>query len=452
MSEIIKEGKGSKMGGFIKNWKSRWFVLQGTKLVYLDKKGGKKKGDIDISTATDISPAPVAECPKQPSFKITLGDKRTYFVQVQSPQEVREWIAAIEKARAQAPAPSPSAEGSASGPASPKKISVDDFELIRVIGRGSYGKVQLVRSKANKHLYALKSLRKSALREADQIDQTMIERNVLLKTVHPFLVGAHFAFQSETKIFLVLDYVPGGELFSRLREEEKFSEARTQLYAAEILVGLGYLHEQGFVYRDLKPENILVDRDGHLRITDFGLVKTNMVAATSTTSTFCGTPEYIAPEMLQGKDYTKAVDWWSFGILVYELLCGIPPFYDENSNKMYRMVVNDPVKYPKHMSLVARDLVGKLLQKDPAFRLGSGADDWKEIRVHGFFNGIDWDALLRKEIKPEWKPQLTGELDTGNFDEEFTAEQQGVSYDDPTMIGEAAVNLPGFTFAPDIQI
>jgi serine/threonine protein kinase len=447
-AEVVKQGKGCKQGGFVKNWKQRWFVLQGTTLTYLEKQGGKRKGEIDVSLATSIAPATPSECSKQPAFKVEIGSRRTYFVQVGTETEVNEWVEALESVR-------PSSVSAQTAPSSEdgvRKPTLDDFELIRVIGRGSYGKVQLVRSKLDQRLYAMKSLRKTALRDSGQLEQTMIERNVLLRTVHPFLVGAHFAFQTDTKIFLVLDYVPGGELFSRLREDQKFSESRTQLYSAEILLGLGFLHKQGFVYRDLKPENILVDRDGHLRLTDFGLVKTNMDSQAATTTTFCGTPEYIAPEMLQGKPYTKAVDWWSFGILVYEMLCGIPPFYDDNSNKMYRMVMHDPVKYPDHLSLVARDLIGRLLEKDPAKRIGGGEEDYLEIKAHEFWSQLDWNALEKKEIEPEWKPMLKGETDTGNFDAEFTMERQGVSYEQPSMIGDGSVNLPGFTYAPSQHI
>jgi serine/threonine protein kinase len=452
---VLKEGAGKKQGGFIKNWKTRWFVLRGTTLDYLEKKGGKPKGSIELTSMTKSSPASSAECPKQPALKIELGHGRVYFVQLNTAKEVDEWVQALEKAKPKGgPAPAaPAASAPAAAPAAGggKKVTVEDFELLRVIGRGSYGKVQLVRSKGDKCLYAMKSLRKRALRDSDQLDQTMVERNVLLKTVHPFLVGAHWAFQSDDKIFLVLDYVPGGELFSRLREEQKFTEDRTRLYAAEVLLGLGFLHAQGFVYRDLKPENILVDRDGHLRITDFGLVKTEMAGAAAKTGTFCGTPDYIAPEMLQGLPYTRAVDWWSYGILVYEMLCGMTPFFDENSSKMYRMVINDPVRYPGELSARAKDLIGRLLEKNPALRLGACEADVEEIKAHAFFSEIHWDALLRKEIEPAWKPQLKSEVDVGNFDEEFTGEKQGVSFEESAMIGDD-VKIDGFTFTPGAAI
>jgi len=198
---------------------------------------------------------------------------------------------------------------------------------------------------------------------------------------------------------MVLDYVPGGELFGRLKEEGSFSEQRVRLYAAEILVGLGHLHSLKYVYRDLKPENILVDSDGHLKLTDFGLVKTKM-ETDSTTSTFCGTPEYIAPEMLQQQPYTKSVDWWSFGILVYEMLTGLPPFYDENVNKMYRMILSEPLTFPDSMSPEAQDLISQLLDRNPETRLGASANDYEDIKKHPFFAPLNWDKVLSKQYTP----------------------------------------------------
>jgi serum/glucocorticoid-regulated kinase 2 len=184
------------------------------------------------------------------------------------------------------------------------------------------------------------------------------------------------------------------------------------MYAAEVLLAVRHLHDQGFVHRDIKPENILIDRDGHLRLTEFRLVMTNMTSHTATMTTFCGTPEYIAPEMLVGKPYTRSVDWWSFGILVYEMLCGVPPFYHKNLNAMYEMVINAELTFPDHVSVDARDLIGKLLVKDPSGRLGEGEAGWNSIKIHPFFNGIDWEALTNKQIEAEWKPTLAGDLHT----------------------------------------
>jgi serine/threonine protein kinase len=200
------------------------------------------------------------------------------------------------------------------------------------------------------------------------------------------------------------------------------------------------------VYRDLKPENILVDRDGHLRITDFGLVKGNMASPDATTSTFCGTPEYIAPEILQGKPYTKAVDWWSYGTLIYEMLSGAPPFYDENANKMFKMVLNDPVEFRTSFSPVAQDFICQLLEKEPVDRLGSGPGDAEEIKQHPFFNGLSWEKLMKKEIEAPWKPRIESDIDTRNFDLQFTQQAEELPIDPAPMPGARLPQLQGFTF------
>jgi len=426
----IKEGWMTKQGGIIHNWKKRWFILHDTDLDYFLKKGGKQQGTIPLHDAKLIQPSP--ECKKQPSFKIVIPGVRTYYIQTTTETEVQEWISALEKAR----------QGVRADTAA---VHLDDFEILRVIGRGTYGKVQLVRNKNDGQLYAMKSMSKRLLAEYGQIEQTITERDVLFQTVHPFLVGAHFTFQTDTKIFLVLDYVPGGELFGRLKEETRFPIDRVRLYAAEILLGLEKLHSLGFIYRDLKPENVLVDQNGHLKLTDFGLVKTEM-KYDQTTTTFCGTPEYIAPEMLQNQPYTKAVDWWSFGILVYEMLTGLPPFYDENTNKMYRAIVTQEPHYPRYVPEVARNFLDKLLKKNPSDRIGSGPADGEEIKSDPFFEGLNWQDVMDKKITPGYVPQIQGDTDTGNFDVEFTHEKPTVSYEDPTQLQDETQKMfEGFT-------
>jgi serine/threonine protein kinase len=189
-----------------------------------------------------------------------------------------------------------------------------------------------------------------------------------------------------------------------------------------LLLALGHLHSLGLVYRDLKPENILVDADGHLRITDFGLVKSIGSGNKATTSTFCGSPEYVAPEMLRQTPYTKAVDWWSFGCLVYEMLAGLPPFFDENERRMFYEIQHGELEFPDEISSDAKDLITKLLNRNPNERLGSGPGDYREIQQHRFFAPLNWDDVMNRTITPEWTPYLGEETDVSNFDRQFTTE------------------------------
>lgn len=437
----------TKQGGFIKSWKRRYFVLNERVLTYYDKVDGAKKGIVDLTQAKKVDVD--STCKKQPALQIITAN-RTYLMVGDSAKERDEWVLSLRDAIQKSQIAHSSS--TAAIPQTPvKKIGIEDFVIVKVLGRGTYGKVQLVRNKVDNQLYAMKTLSKKLLHEYDQIEQSLTERNVLLQTVHPFLVGAHFTFQTDQKLFMVLDYVAGGELFTRLRSETRFSEPRARLYASEVLLGLGHLHSLGFVYRDLKPENILVDLTGHLKITDFGLVKGQM--KDGTTSTFCGTPEYIAPEMLDMAPYTKSVDWWSYGILIYELCVGSAPFFDENTHKLYRMIMEDPVQYPDWLSKEIKDLIGKLLNRDPGRRLGSGPTDLEEIKLHPWFKDVDWEAVFERKIKPEWIPNIKNAEDTSLFDELFTKEEAAVSIENGIGVGSVVQReFDGFTFAQPAKL
>merc|ERR1719336_2818174 len=268
------------------------------------------------------------------------------------------------------------------------KIGPDDFDFLSVIGRGSFGKVMQVRHKTNKNIYAMKILRKKAIVARNQVEHTKSERKILQALQHPFLMKLRFAFQTDSKLYFVLDYYRGGELFFHLKKRRKFAEEEARIFVGEVALALGHLHSLDIIYRDLKPENILLHQTGHICLTDFGLSKDldpNMPEA----HTFCGTPEYLAPEIIAHKGHSFAVDWWSLGILLYELTVGIPPFYSSNVNEMYQKIQQDYVKFPPNITEQCKELVLKLLERNPKDRLGSGADDVEEIKKHDFFRPID---------------------------------------------------------------
>ncbi len=326
-------------------------------------------------------------------------------------------------------------------------VGPEDFQLLKVIGRGSFGKVMMVKKVGDKdknRTYAMKVLRKDAIIKRNQVEHTKAEREILEEIKHPFLMGLHFAFQTDTKLYLVMDYLTGGELFFHLKNERRFSESRTKFYTAEIALGLGHLHSRNIIYRDLKPENILLDCTGHIKLTDFGLSK-RYVDGTQA-NTFCGTPEYLAPEVVTGVGHGKEVDWWSLGILLFEMLVGLPPFYSENVNLMYEFIQKAELRIPSFVSPRARVLITGLLQRDPVDRLGYGQEDVEQIKVVEFFSEISWERLLRREIKPEFVPKVRGTTDTNYFDTEFTNEPVVDSVVPPSALGEAKADFKGFTY------
>ncbi|XP_058266759.1 serine/threonine-protein kinase Sgk2 isoform X2 [Hemibagrus wyckioides] len=249
-----------------------------------------------------------------------------------------------------------------------------DFDFLAVIGKGTFGKVLLAKLKADGKFYAVKVLQKKIILKKKEQKNIMAERNVLLKSLqHPFLVGLHYSFQTAEKLYFVLDYVNGGELFFHLQRERCFSEARARFYTAEVASAIGYLHSLNIIYRDLKPENILLDAQGHVVLTDFGLCKEGLEAE-ATTSTFCGTPEYLAPEVLRKEPYDRTVDWWCLGAVLYEMLFSLPPFYQRDVAEMYDAILHKPLQIPPGKSDAVCHLLHGLLQKDQHCRLGAIAD------------------------------------------------------------------------------
>ncbi|KAM9306838.1 serine/threonine-protein kinase N2 [Pholidichthys leucotaenia] len=300
-------------------------------------------------------------------------------------------------------------------------LQMDDFKCISVLGRGHFGKVLLAEYKKSGKLYAIKALKKGDIVTRDEVDSLLCEKRifeVINASRHPFLVNLHGCFQTADHVCFVMVYSPGGDLMTHIHTSI-FSEKQARFYSSCVLLGLEFLHQNKIVYRDLKLDNLLMDADGFVRIADFGLCKEGMGHG-DRTSTFCGTPEFLAPEVLTDNSYTRSVDWWGLGVLIYEMLVGESPFPGDDEEEVFDSIVNDEVRYPRFLSPESASLIQNLLQKDPGLRLGAGEEDAFEIKGHKFYQETDFDALLAKKVKPPFLPVIRAPQDVSNFDEEFT--------------------------------
>ncbi|KAI9322587.1 kinase-like domain-containing protein, partial [Dichotomocladium elegans] len=309
-----------------------------------------------------------------------------------------------------------------------KSVGLDDFNFLAVLGKGNFGKVMLAEEKHDHNLYAIKVLKKRFIMDNDEIESLRSEKRIFQaanRERHPFLIGLHSCFQTESRVYFVMEYVSGGDLMWHI-QREPFSERRAKFYACEVLLALEYFHSQGIIYRDLKLDNIMLGLDGHIKVADYGLCKENMWYG-NTTGTFCGTPEFMAPEILREQKYGRAVDWWAFGVLIYEMLLGQSPFRGEDEDEIFDAILEDEILYPINMSRDSVSICQKLLLRDPARRLGASKTDALEIKQHPFFRGVNWEDMLAKRVPPPFYPTITGRLDTSNFDEEFTRERPALT-------------------------
>ncbi|XP_034939447.1 serine/threonine-protein kinase pakA-like isoform X1 [Chelonus insularis] len=299
-----------------------------------------------------------------------------------------------------------------------KKYAVEDFNFLKVLGKGSFGKVLLAELRGTDCVYAVKCLKKDVVLEDDDVECTLIERKVLtLATRHPYLCHLFCTFQTDSHLFFVMEYLNGGDLMFHIQKSGRFPEFRAKFYAAEIWSGLNFLHKKGIVYRDLKLDNVLLDFEGHIRIADFGMCKLQ-IFLDRTADTFCGTPDYMAPEIIKGLKYNQSVDWWSFGVLLYEMLTGQSPFSGCDEDELFWSICNERPFIPRYLTQESMDILIYLLEKDAGKRpLGH------EVQAHSFFHNINWDRLERRLLEPPFKPTLDHTLDTKYFDTAFTAER-----------------------------
>jgi len=479
-AEVVKEGYLMKRGEHIRNWRKRYFYLltDGSLLGY------KSKPD-QPNFADPLNNFTVQECqlmqmerPKPNTF-IIRGLQWTTIIErmfcVDTPEEREEWCKAIqsvsdrlsdtksnrsgsnETMEIDGDAPSSEQRDNSTGSSgsatailgegaagatspiddetasrlalaerlarerAPSKIGIEDFELIKVLGKGTFGKVVLSRYRKDGQLVAIKILKKAVIIAKDEVAHTLTENRVLQTCKHPFLTELKYSFTTTHHLCFVMEYVNGGELFFHLSRERRFTEHRTRFYGAEIILALRYLHQNSVIYRDLKLENLLLDSQGHIKIADFGLCKEEITYG-ATTKTFCGTPEYLAPEVLDDNDYGRAVDWWGVGVVMYEMMCGRLPFYSRDHEKLFEMILMKNVQFPSDLSVNAQNILRGLLDKDPLRRLGGRVDDADEIMTHPFFATINWQDLYDKKIPPPFKPEVSSETDTRYFDQEFTGD------------------------------
>jgi serine/threonine protein kinase len=361
--------------------------------------------DIDISTEIRIF-----DGEKTPRFTVSNTRNQSIVLEASSVNEMMHWVLALRGVTF-----------------SNTHVSMANFKVLAVLGRGYYGKVMLCREIETNTCFAIKSVRKSRLLEKNKVHTIVSERNILTHIDHPFIISLKMAFQTPSKFYFVLEYAPGGELFYHLRRCGSFRVEQVKLYAAEIALALDHLHQLGIVYRDLKPENLLLDAAGHVKLTDFGLSK-DLTAAIEETSTFCGTAEYLAPEIIRHIPYGKAVDWWMMGTLMFELLFGTPPFASENRMTMFKNICNSEVPFPVSANPEAVSLISRLLVKDPKQRA-----TFKEIEQHPFFQDFPFDRVMNKEFTPEFVPEVKSDEVPANFAIEFTGEAAQDSFVSPVF-------------------
>lgn len=338
-------------------------------------------------------------------------------------------------------------QGLSPAPAAPTvprvRLTINHLVFHKVLGKGSFGKVLLAELKGQGQYFAVKVLKKDVVLMDDDVECTMVEKRVLaLAWENPFLTHLFSTFQSKEHLFFVMEYLNGGDLMFHIQDKGRFDLNRATFYAAEIIVGLQFLHSKGIIYRDLKLDNVMLDKDGHIKIADFGMCKEKVFGEARAT-TFCGTPDYIAPEILLGQKYTFSVDWWSFGVLVYEMLIGQSPFQGDDEDELFEAIRSDIPHYPRWITKESKSLIELLFERDPTRRLGVVGN----IRAHPFFKVVNWPALEKREVEPPFRPKVKSPSDCSNFDREFLSEKPRLSHADKNLIDSMdQAAFAGFSF------
>uniref|UniRef100_A0A8C6AKZ4 non-specific serine/threonine protein kinase n=1 Tax=Monodon monoceros TaxID=40151 RepID=A0A8C6AKZ4_MONMO len=432
---VVKEGWLHKRGEYIKTWRPRYFLLKSDGSFI----GYKERPEAPDQTLPPLNNFSVAECqlmkterPRPNTFVIrclqwTTVIERTFHVD--SPDEREEWMQAIQmvanslKQRGPGEDPMDYKCGSPSDSSAAEemevavskaraKVTMNDFDYLKLLGKGTFGKVILVREKASGRYYAMKILRKEVIIAKDEVAHTVTESRVLQNTRHPFLTALKYAFQTHDRLCFVMEYANGGELFFHLSRERVFTEERARFYGAEIVSALEYLHSRDVVYRDIK--------------------------------------------VLEDNDYGRAVDWWGLGVVMYEMMCGRLPFYNQDHERLFELILMEEIRFPRTLSPEAKSLLAGLLKKDPKQRLGGGPSDATEVMEHRFFLSINWQDVVQKKLLPPFKPQVTSEVDTRYFDDEFTAQSITITppdrYDSLGLLElDQRTHFPQFSYSASIR-
>jgi len=417
-ANIVMSGWLKKKGSTFGFWHKRFVYIRENRL-FISKTDSLTDFDRYISINVDTEVI-LSTNSSPPRITIKPANEKQIILSAPDEDSINQWALAIRALSLITP-----------------NVSMQNIEIKSVIGRGFYGKVMLCKYKTTGEFVAVKTIHKNRLIKENKVHTIFSERNVLLKAKHPFIISLLFAFQNDTKVYLGLEYAAGGELFHHIQKRGLFPLSEVRLIIAELALALNFLHQNRIVYRDLKPENILFDSNGFVKLTDFGLAKD--LNNDSLTTTFCGTSEYVAPELLYKKAYGPAVDWWALGILTFELLVGKTPFYNENKEKMFQQIRIGRPKFPPSIEPNAISLISGLLEKDPEERYG-----FESLLSHPFFDGLNFDDVLHRRVLPEFIPDSThGEIPK-NFDSKFVAEVPLDSM--ATPIPKDRIIFEGFSF------